>query len=86
MRAAKRGVAGKGHFEGRRENTHACAGAVCRQNESGFGQIELQRKRLHLGVTDTDARFEYTKWITAKSGFGEDVDEAVGEGAHERLE
>ena len=43
------GMSGERHFIGRREDAHQRGGALRRQDERGFRQIELARQRLHRG-------------------------------------
>ena len=59
-------MAGEGHFKGGRKNSHPRAGAIGGENKGGFGKIELQCQRLHLGVAETGTGFKYAEGITAK--------------------
>ena len=56
VRRAERGMSRERHFIGRREDAHQRRGALRRQDERGFRQVELARERLHRGGVELDCR------------------------------
>ena len=80
LRGAQRGVAGELHFVAGREDAHARIRLLGRQDEGGFGQIELRGQLQHDGVVQAARVLEHTELVAAEGGVvgGEDVEQAEG--------
>ena len=61
------GMARERHFVGRREDAHQRRGALRRQDERGFRDIELARQRLHRGRIELAAVFDHTQRIAGQA-------------------
>ena len=55
---------------------------VGRQDESGFGKIELRRQLAHGGIVHATRVFEYTEGIAGEGAGGEDVEKTECVGGH----
>jgi len=84
LRGAERGMPGKRHLVSRREDAHARAGTLGRQDEGGLRKIELQRERLHPCAVERLRPLEHAQRVAAErsSALREDVEEAIGVGCH----
>jgi hypothetical protein len=69
-------VTGKRHLEGRREDANVRGGAIGRQHECRFRQVELQRERLHRLSSMPRASSKHGERIAGERVLGEYIDDA----------
>ena len=76
VRRAERGMSRERHFVGRRVDAHQRRGALRRQDEGGFRQVELTRERLHLRGIERAAVLDDAERIAGKRGIAgrEDIE------------
>ena len=72
-------MAGKGQFPPRRENTHGSAvrRIVRRQDEHGFGQVELAGNLLHLRVRKACRLKDNGQRIAGQTVGGKDIIDGI---------
>ena len=81
VRRTQRGMTGEWHFVRGREDADQRGGALRRQDEGGFRQVELARKRLHGGGIERAAIFDDGQRVArqACAAGREHVENAVAE-------
>ena len=84
-------MARESHFIAGREYAHArvcaCLQAGRRENECGFGEVELARESLHVLIAQARAVLEYTERVAGKGTLAlrENVDDAERVSCHQAI-
>ena len=77
MGGAERGMTCKCHLERGGKNSYSSCCLSGGQHKGRFRQIKLQGDSLHVFCTEALRVLKYTKRVAAKSGFSENIDEAI---------